>query len=80
MIRIKQLSAIIVFISLIALLTSCATEKKKTAIGAGVGAVAGAGVGAVIGHQSGHTAAGAAIGAAVGGAFGAFLRWLFSKG
>ena len=79
MIRIKQLSGIIVFISLIALLTSCATEKKKTAIGAGVGAVAGAGIGAIIGHQSGHTAEGAAIGAATGALIGGGIGYYLDR-
>ena len=77
--KIKKLFGAMVVITLITLLTSCATEKKRTAVGAGVGAVAGAGLGAIIGHQTGHTGAGAAIGAATGALIGGGIGYYLDK-
>jgi len=75
----KKIYGIFVFAIIIILLTSCATEKKRTAVGAGVGAVAGAGLGAIIGHQTGHTGAGAAIGAATGALIGGGIGYYLDK-
>lgn len=57
------------------LLTSCASDNKKTMAGAGIGAGAGAVIGGIVGNQFGNNAAtgalvGAAIGAGVGGHIG----------
>jgi outer membrane protein OmpA-like peptidoglycan-associated protein len=76
----KRIYGIFVFVSIIVLLTSCATdEHQKTAIGAGAGAVVGAGIGAIIGHQTGHTGAGAAIGAATGALIGGGIGYYLDK-
>jgi outer membrane protein OmpA-like peptidoglycan-associated protein len=75
----KRIYGIFVFVIIIILLTSCATEKKRTAVGAGVGAVAGAGIGAIIGHQTGHAGAGAAIGAATGALIGGGIGYYLDK-
>jgi len=76
----KRIYGAFVFVSIIILLTSCATdEHKRTAVGAGVGAVAGAGLGAIIGHQTGHTGAGAAIGAATGALVGGGIGYYLDK-
>ncbi|WAC07257.1 MAG: OmpA family protein [Thermodesulfobacteriota bacterium] len=75
----KKIYGIFVFVIIVILLTSCATEKKRTAVGAGVGAVAGAGIGAIIGHQTGHTGAGAAIGAATGALIGGGIGYYLDK-
>ncbi|MES2802168.1 MAG: OmpA family protein [Bdellovibrionota bacterium] len=53
-------------------LTSCASENKNTAKGAGIGALAGAAVGAIIGHQTGNRAQGAAAGALLGAGIGGY--------
>jgi len=60
-------------------LVSCAENRKKTKIGAGIGAAAGAGIGYAIGKQSGHGGEGAAIGAAVGAAAGAGVGYYLDK-
>ncbi len=75
----KRIYGVFVFAIIMILLTSCATEKKRTAVGAGVGAVAGAGIGAIIGHQTGHTGAGAAIGAATGALIGGGIGYYLDK-
>jgi outer membrane protein OmpA-like peptidoglycan-associated protein len=76
----KRIFGVFVFITIIILLTSCATdEHKRTAVGAGVGAVAGAGLGAIIGHQTGHTGAGAGIGAAAGALIGGGIGYYLDK-
>ena len=75
----KKIYGFFVLIVIMILLTSCATEKKRTAVGAGVGAVAGAGLGAIIGHQTGHTGAGAAIGAATGALIGGGIGYYLDK-
>ncbi|MCM2282628.1 MAG: OmpA family protein [Bdellovibrionaceae bacterium] len=49
---------------------SCASDQKRTAMGAGIGAAAGGALGAVIGHQSGNRGKGALIGAALGAGLG----------
>lgn len=59
---------IIVFSSMILLLTSCASENKRAYAGAGIGAAAGAGIGALLGKGKG-----AAIGAVLGGALGGYV-------
>jgi outer membrane protein OmpA-like peptidoglycan-associated protein len=59
---------IIVFSSMILLLTSCASENKRAYAGAGIGAAAGAGIGALLGKGKG-----AAIGAVLGGAVGGYV-------
>ena len=64
---------------IVMLLTSCATEHKRTAVGAGAGAVIGGGLGAVIGHQTGHAGAGAAIGAATGALVGGGIGYYLDK-
>jgi outer membrane protein OmpA-like peptidoglycan-associated protein len=56
-----------ILMSLVLLLSSCASDNKRTMIGAGVGTAVGAGVGAIFGKEKG-----ALIGAAVGGGLGAF--------
>ncbi len=48
----------------------CASDSKRTAMGAGIGAAAGGALGAVIGHQSGNRGKGALIGAALGAGLG----------
>jgi len=53
--------------------SSCASDQKNTAKGAGIGAVAGGLAGAIIGHQSGNREQGALIGAALGGGLGAVV-------
>jgi len=75
----KKIWEVLVFVSIIILLTSCATEKKRTAIGAGAGAVIGGGLGAVIGNQTGHAGAGAAIGAATGALIGGGIGYYLDK-
>jgi outer membrane protein OmpA-like peptidoglycan-associated protein len=75
----KKIYGVFVSVIIIILLTSCATEKKRTAIGAGAGAVVGAGLGAIIGHQTGHTGAGAAIGAATGAVIGGGIGYYLDK-
>jgi len=61
----------IISISIILLLSACATpyQQRTTAQGAVIGATAGA----VIGHQSGNTAEGAIIGGALGALTGAAI-------
>ncbi len=54
------------------MLTSCASENKNTAKGAGIGAAVGAGIGAIIGHQTGNRGAGAADGALLGAGIGGY--------
>jgi Outer membrane protein and related peptidoglycan-associated (lipo)proteins len=75
----KKIYGIFVFVIIIILLTSCATEHKKTAVGAGAGAVIGGGLGAIIGHQTGHAGAGAAIGAATGALIGGGIGYYLDK-
>ena len=66
---------ILVSISIVAglFLTSCATDQKNTAKGAGIGAGVGALAGALIGSQSGNTGQGALIGAALGAGAGGLI-------
>ena len=52
--------------------SSCASDQKNTAKGAGIGAAAGAITGAIIGHQSGNREKGAAIGAVLGAGIGTY--------
>lgn len=52
--------------------SSCASDQKNTAKGAGIGAAAGAALGAIIGHQSGNRAQGAAVGALLGAGIGGY--------
>lgn len=59
---------IVIVFSMVALLTSCASENKRAYMGAGIGAAAGAGLGAILGKGKG-----AAIGAALGGALGGYV-------
>ena len=75
----KRIYGIFVFVIIIVLLTSCATEHKRTAVGAGAGAVIGGGLGAIIGHQTGHASAGAAIGAATGALVGGGIGYYLDK-
>jgi len=65
-------------ISMILLLSACATpyQQRTTAQGAAIGAAAGA----VIGHQSGNAAEGAMIGAGLGALAGAVLAEQREKG
>lgn len=64
---------ILIIVSAAALVfTSCASDQKNTAKGAGIGALAGAAVGAIIGHQTGNRTQGAAAGALLGGAIGGY--------
>ena len=65
---------IILVFSMIALLTSCASENKRAYMGAGIGAAAGAGLGALLGKGKG-----AAIGAALGGALGGYVGHRMDK-
>ncbi len=62
-------------LSILLILSSCASvqENKGTTAGAGIGAAAGALVGAVIGHQSGQRDKGALIGAVLGGGAGGVI-------
>lgn len=71
----KKINLVVVLATSAALvLTSCASDQKNTAKGAGIGAAAGALAGAIIGHQSGNrekgAAAGALLGAGIGGVIG----------
>lgn len=75
----KRIYRDFVLVISIILLTSCATENKRTAVGAGAGAVVGAGIGAIIGHQTGHTGAGAAIGGATGALLGGGIGYYLDK-
>ncbi|HJX30508.1 MAG TPA: OmpA family protein [Thermodesulfobacteriota bacterium] len=75
----KKIYGIFVFVIISILLTSCATEHKRTAVGAGAGAVIGGGLGAIIGHQTGHAGAGAAIGAATGALVGGGIGYYLDK-
>jgi outer membrane protein OmpA-like peptidoglycan-associated protein len=75
----KRIYGVFGLVIITILLTSCATENNKTAIGAGAGAVVGAGLGAIIGHQTGHTGAGAAIGAATGALIGGGIGYYLDK-
>lgn len=52
--------------------SSCASDQKNTAKGAGIGAAAGAIGGAIIGHQSGNRDKGAAVGAILGAGIGGY--------
>lgn len=61
------------FVLFLSLVMGCASENKRTGIGAGIGAVAGGALGAVIGHQTGHREGGALIGAAMGAGFGGLI-------
>lgn len=61
------------------LLTSCASDQKNTAKGAGIGAAAGAIAGAIIGHQSGNREKGAVAGALLGGAIGGVVGHRMDK-
>lgn len=69
----RRLAVIAVCIGLFTNGLGCASENKRTAMGAGIGAAAGAAVGAVIGHQSGNRGKGALIGAALGGGLGGVI-------
>lgn len=69
----KKTKALILILSILIVLPSCATQTKQqkgTAVGAGVGAIAGAALGQAIGRDTKATILGAAIGAAVGGLAG----------
>lgn len=59
-------------LSLAIVLSSCASDQKNTAKGAGIGAAAGAVTGAIIGHQSGSRDKGAAMGAILGAGIGGY--------
>lgn len=63
---------IIVILSGVVIISSCASMKKSTK-GAAIGTAAGGAMGAVIGRASGNTGLGAIIGATVGGATGAII-------
>ena len=69
----KKNKIVLFVVSACLLLTSCATDNKNTAKGAGIGAVAGAAVGAIIGHQSGNREKGAIAGALLGGGIGGLV-------
>ncbi len=60
-------------ISTALLITSCASDQKNTAKGAGIGAAAGAVAGAIIGHQTGNREKGALAGAILGGGIGGVI-------
>jgi len=75
----KRLFSLLIVISLISLLVSCAGERKKTKTGAGIGAVAGAGIGYAIRKQSGHGAEGAAVGAVTGALIGGGVGYYLDK-
>lgn len=60
-------------------LTSCASDQKNTAKGAGIGAAAGAIAGAIIGHQSGNREKGAAAGALLGAGIGGIIGHRMDK-
>ena len=75
----KRMYGIFICALIVMLLTSCATEHKRTAVGAGAGAVIGGGLGAIIGHQTGHAGAGAAIGAATGALVGGGIGYYLDK-
>ncbi len=68
----------IISISVILLLSACATPYQQRTVTQG--AVIGAGAGAVIGHQSGNAAEGAMIGGALGALAGAVLAEQREKG
>ncbi len=74
--RIFYLYIVLVFVFIA---TGCATNKTRTAEGAGIGGVVGAVAGGIIGHQSGHTLEGAAIGGAVGAGTGAVVGAQINK-
>lgn len=59
---------VIVLLSTMLLLVSCASENKRTYAGAGIGAAAGAGLGALLGKGKG-----AVIGGVIGGALGGYV-------
>lgn len=65
-----KLGLLIVLASLV--FSSCASDQKNTAKGAGIGAAAGAITGAIIGHQTGNRESGAAIGALFGAGIGGY--------
>ena len=65
-----KLSMLVVLASLV--FSSCASDQKNTAKGAGIGAAAGAITGAIIGHQSGNREKGAAVGAILGAGIGTY--------
>lgn len=65
---------LLILISTLALLVGCASENKRTYMGAGIGAVAGGALGAVLGKGKG-----AAIGAAVGGTIGGLVGHRMDK-
>ena len=72
--RLSNIS-LLISVSLLAIAmttSSCASDQKNTAKGAGIGAVAGAIGGAIIGHQSGNRDKGAAIGAVLGAGIGGY--------
>lgn len=60
--------SIVVLLSSLLFLTGCASDNKRTLMGAGIGAAAGAGIGAVLGKGKG-----AAIGAVLGAGMGTFI-------
>jgi len=65
---------LIIVSAMVLLLTSCASDNKRTYAGAGIGAVAGGALGAVLGKGKG-----AAIGAVIGGSLGGFLGHRMDK-
>ncbi len=70
----KKLAKILVLTAACALtFSSCASDQKNTAKGAGIGAGIGAVAGAIIGHQTGNREQGALIGAAVGAGTGGLI-------
>lgn len=69
----RRLAVITVCIGVFVNGSGCASDQKRTGIGAGIGAAAGAGLGAVIGHQTGNRGKGALIGAALGAGLGGVI-------
>lgn len=65
-------SGLVVVMSVLLIVSGCASMKKSTK-GAAIGTAAGGAMGAVIGRASGNTGLGAIIGATVGGATGAVI-------
>jgi outer membrane protein OmpA-like peptidoglycan-associated protein len=65
---------LIIISSLVLLLTGCASENKRTYMGAGLGAAAGGALGAVMGKGKG-----AAIGAVLGGSLGGYIGHRMDK-
>jgi len=75
----KRVVSILVLISFVTFLFSCAGERKRTKTGAAIGTVTGAGIGYAIGKQSGHGAEGAAVGAVMGALIGGGIGYYLDK-